>query len=315
MSRQFHENLTTAKIIADSISPSGVRLTTFEVEFPRIILAELNTHKMVSKNGSSTRAIPLKTQIDRIRNQPFTPNFWGINKSGMSADEQFEGEELVEAKKIWNSLVERCIESTEILDGKKFHKQIAGRFLEPVMMQKMVLTATDWNNFFWLRNHDAAQPEFHYLADKMYQEFIKSIPVELDYGQWHLPYVVTEFDHGVQTFFDQYGNLIDLETAKKISMSCCAQTSYRKQDGTVEKADDIMGKLNLNNPIRTENRSHSSPAEHQGTPIQHWYQDGVTHLKRKKTDVSDSFCVPYSANFRGWVQLRQTLANHDYPED
>jgi hypothetical protein len=268
---------------------------------------------MVSKNGSSSRAIPLAKQIENIRNgNYFEPNFWGINKPGMSADDQFEGEELEEVKAIWRVLVGNCIDAATILDQKKFHKQLAGRFLEPIMMQKMVLTATDWKNFFWLRNHDAAQPEFNYLAHLMETALNNSEPVLLEPGQWHLPYVNQQFVAGKQVFFDERGDVIDLETAKKISMSCCAQTSYRKHDTSVEKADDIAQKLHLDQPVRTEERSHSSPAEHQGTPIQDFTDAGVTHIKR---DSKGLFSIPCSGNFRRWVQLRQLLRNHDYPEE
>ena len=47
-----------AVIAADSINVKGKRITTFIVTMPRIVLAELNTHRVFSRNSASSRAIP-----------------------------------------------------------------------------------------------------------------------------------------------------------------------------------------------------------------------------------------------------------------
>jgi hypothetical protein len=56
----------STKILADSISPDGVRLTTLEVVMPRIVLAEFNTHRMLSRNSASSRAIPIEKMIRMV---------------------------------------------------------------------------------------------------------------------------------------------------------------------------------------------------------------------------------------------------------
>ena len=62
-----------AKIVADSIYKQGQRLTTFTVVFPRFILAELNTHRMLSRNSASSRARPFQAMLNDVRKDPFVP--------------------------------------------------------------------------------------------------------------------------------------------------------------------------------------------------------------------------------------------------
>src|ERR1700722_20098868 len=81
-----------AKIIADSINPCGNRLTTFVLEFPRMILAELNTHRMFSRNSASSRAIPFETMLKSVRENPFIPMRFQKEHKGMQGTEYFESE-------------------------------------------------------------------------------------------------------------------------------------------------------------------------------------------------------------------------------
>ena len=62
-----------AEIIADSLSPQGHRLTTFICVFPRIVLAEFNTHRMLSRNSASSRAIPFNKMLEMVKTNPFIP--------------------------------------------------------------------------------------------------------------------------------------------------------------------------------------------------------------------------------------------------
>ncbi|MFZ9611624.1 MAG: hypothetical protein ACO294_13075, partial [Methylococcales bacterium] len=140
--------LISAKVIADSISPEGVRMTTMEIEYPRFILAELNTHRMLSKNSASSRAIPVKTMHEFIRDNPATPVHWGKNQPGMKANEEVGSAVKAEAIEIWNRAKDDAIHWADALAHKlAVHKQIANRITEPWMTMKTVISGTEWNNF------------------------------------------------------------------------------------------------------------------------------------------------------------------------
>ena len=276
------------KIVADSINGySGVRITTFEYEAPRIILAEINTHRVFSRNASSTRAIPVKTLIKQIWDNPFTPTYWGSNQPGMQAKDELSGVKLALAKFGWNIGSKVACSLALFLSKVGLHKQIAGRVLEPWMMVKGVITSTELENWYTLRNHPDAQPEIQDLAYKMKCAQSQSTPKRLFHGQWHLPYVDTieegSFDTATQYYFDEAGNKISLDMAQKISASCCAQVSYRKNDSSLEKAETIFDRLVSSKP------AHMSPVEHQATPI--------------VTSNPNTFV----ANFRTWKQFRTIL--------
>jgi hypothetical protein len=298
-----------ARVIKDSISLDGHRFTTFEIEYPRWILAEKNTHRALSKNSSSSRAIPYKRAIELIKNSPAVPVHWGLNKEGMSASEELSLEDQEKALQIWLETRDLVIDQCDKLAAIKLHKQVINRLTEPFSMMKTVVSGTEFENLWWLRDHADAQPEFQELARVMHEAYKNSTPVELINGEWHLPYIDSSYDDVVGEFVyrDQNGQEIDLETAKKVSSSCCAQVSYRRLDESIEKALMIYDKL------VSASRVHASPLEHQGTPIvggefhpisflpQSW-PEGVTHVRRDGT-----LC---SGNLQGWVQYRQTIPNN-----
>jgi thymidylate synthase ThyX len=91
----------SARVLLDSVSPAGVRLTTLEVTFPRFVLAEFNTHRVFSRNSASSRAVPTSKLLERVENDPVLPIEWGRNKAGMSASEVLSAEEESEAKRVW----------------------------------------------------------------------------------------------------------------------------------------------------------------------------------------------------------------------
>ena len=294
----------TAKIIADSISPQGVRLTTFELEYPRFIHAELMTHRMFSRNAQSSRAVPVSKslKLDYI-----TPLVWGKNQAGMSSKEVLNEENQKACEYYWHALVRYCRDFAERMSEEGLHKQWANRCLEWFSPIKVVVTATEWDNFFWLRiDPEAAQPEIVELASKMHFEMQNSRPQELNPGEWHLPYI--RFDDEYQKYFIEVAKKewheVDLETAKRISASCCAQVSYRKLDTSIEKALEIYDKL-FSGP-----KPHLSPVEHQATPMStytealntvdpHTWEKGVTHMDK---DVN-----LWSGNLKGFIQLRQVI--------
>ena len=295
----------SARILADSVSPAGVRMTTMEIEYPRFILAELNTHRMLSKNSASSRAIPVKTMHDHIRNHPATPVHWGKNQSGMQAHNQLSGTDLTDAQFIWTRAMQDALHWAGVLAERVgLHKQVANRLTEPWMTMKTVISGTEWANFWWLRAHADAQPEISALAHTMLDAYTQSTPQPLQPGEWHVPYVTCYRDThtGVLHYLDSSDRYISAETARIISASCCAQVSYRKNDDTLEKAQKIFDQLIHSQPC------HASPVEHQATPMcssnwevfdSEYWGPGVTHLSANG-DL-------WSGNLRGWIQHRKLI--------
>lgn len=304
-------NGISATVIKDSISESGKRFTTFELEYPRIIHGEFMTHRTISKNASSSRAVPIQKAIENVKNNPAFPVHWGKSQNGMQADTELVGEDLNRAKLLWQKGIDQSIELVNEFDEIGAHKQIASRWLETGQMIKVVASATEWDNLLWLRNDDAAQPEFHELAKCLQECFYQSTPELLLVGEYHLPYIKTGRDVNFNlNYFDSSGELLTVEEALKISTSCTAQVSYRRLNDSKEKALDIYGKL------FSGAKKHMSPTEHQGTPISvvgnvlPWnpltWPVGITHVTR------DS--ILHSGNLSGWIQYRQTLPDNVYSD-
>lgn len=292
------KDLITAKVIADSISPDGVRMTTMEIEYPRFILAELNTHRMLSKNSASSRAIPVKAMHEHIRENTAGPVYWGINQPGMKAKEELLSDKLDWANYIWVKARDAAIEYSKVLADLSLHKQITNRITEPWMIMKTVISGTEWANFFWLRAHADAQPEIYELATKMRTAYLTSVPKQLNPGEWHVPYVNTnrELSTNKLVYLDTSGLEISADDARVVSASCCAQVSYRKSDDSFEKAKKIYQQLIESQPC------HASPVEHQATPMfrpDSFADSGTTHLDRKNQ--------AWSGNLRGWVQFRKLI--------
>ena len=297
--------LISAKVIADSVCPQGVRMTTMEIEYPRFILAELNTHRMLSKNSASSRAIPVKSMHEFIKANPATPVSWGKNQPGMKANEQVGSAVATEAEQIWNRAKDDALHWADALAHKlAIHKQIANRITEPWMTMKTVISGTEWNNFFHLRNHADAQPEIKALAEAMTVAYTTHLPIPLKPGQWHLPYItIAEYvPTGELQYLDSNFDTISLEEAKIISASCCAQVSYRKNDDSFDKAKKIYDQLIMSEPV------HASPIEHQATPMDidsmcrfepDTWQPGVSHVSAN-SDL-------WSGNLRGWIQHRKLI--------
>lgn len=265
--------MTSAKIILDSVSPHGVRLTTMEVCMHRFVLAEFNTHRMFSRNSASSRAIPIKKQIDRIIDNIAMPVEFGANKPGMQADVTLEGNDLLEAQAIWNRAALDAINHAKELMELGVHKQIVNRLLEPFMWHTVICTATDWDNFFGLRANRMAQPEIREAAFAMKKAYDESEPSLINYGEWHTPYMQP----------DEYE--LDPSVRKRVSAARCARVSYLTHDGV----RDLDKDLELYERLTSETPPHASPLEHVATPAP--VRDYITHTRVK-------------GNFYGWHQLR-----------
>lgn len=275
---------------------------------------ELMTHRTFSRNAMSSRAVPVSKMIEQVRNNPAKPIHWGKNQAGMQASEEskdlikyYEASDYCECtpEEWWDKSALNASYHAKLMSEAGYHKQIVNRLLEPFQMMKTIVTATEYENFFYLRCHKDAQPEIKELADLMRDLMESNEPDLLQIGEWHIPYV-DKGEEGCFVVQESEGESlltpISLEEALKVSASCCAQVSYRLLDNSIEKAIMIYDKLIESKP------AHSSPFEHQAkvmsdrnmsTLIDTW-DEGITHM-----DANRQF---WSANFKGWVQHRQMIA-------
>jgi thymidylate synthase ThyX len=257
-----------ARVLLDSRSADGVRLLTLEVTFPRFVLAEFNTHRVFSRNSASSRAIPTSKLIERLLTDPAMPLEWGRNQKGMSASDLLDEREARDAQRIWLAARDAAVERARELQALGVHKQVLNRILEPFLWHTVIVTATEWENFFDLRCAPAAQPEIRHAAEAMREAIDASSPQLVDRGSWHLPLVLDDERH------------LDIEVQKKISAARCARVSYLTHAGSREIEKDIE----LHDRLKADR--HLSPFEHVATPA----ADGEFH-----------------ANFRGWVQMRREI--------
>lgn len=286
------------KMIADSIGPSGKRLSTLEITFPRIVLAELRTHRIhsegsegvwvytgvddpgrsVSMNAASSRAIPVKKMIERVREHPFVPTYWGANQRGMQSEFAVEEHHRVAAESVWREALENALKSAEALDALGIHKQTVNRVIEPFSWVTCIVSATEWDNFLALRTHKDAQHEIRTIAEMMLFALKSYEPQKLDAGQWHLPYI-TEQD---------WKDVPDLEGLPKerflaeVSAARSARVSYLSQDGIRDLSKDQTLFQRLVDG--SDGAGHFSPLEHPAKALAETTSSG---------------------NFIGWGQLRK----------
>lgn len=338
-----------ARVVAHSKSSvNGKEIVTFELIYPRIVHSEFLTHRLFSRNAASSRAIPMQKVIDMVRESPAMPVRFGANQAGMQ-DKGTEHTARVDvhygvwdddpcylsAREVWRVAALRSCDIAAAFEQAGYHKQIGNRLLEPFQWMKTVMTATELDNWFWLRDHQDADPTIEALAKVMWEALQTSVAVVLKPGDWHVPYygggywIAEGTVRGTDRVYpvDQGG--VSLEDALAISSSCCAQVSYRKLDDTLEKARTVYERLVGSEPV------HASPFEHQATPMQveqkvlvndygdskhyfgkdinrtspHTWEQGITHIDRNGK--------LWSGNFKGWIQHRQLIPNNacwDYKE-
>ena len=270
----------SAKIIADSVSRHGQRLTTMEVVFPRMVLAEFNTHRVFSRNSASSRAIPVEKQLKKIKEQPFVPEYWGANQSGMQAEAELIAGAKDAALDEWLAARDSAVAHVEKLLTIGLHKQLANRILEPFMWHTVIVTATEWSNYFALRANEMAQPEIRKVSELMLAAYEASTPKQLSDDEWHLPLIQAEEYDGVFEKSDD---------ARMISAARCARVSYLTHEGKRDLSADIV----LYD--RLISGGHMSPLEHVARPL-------------TEDELSEG---EFRGNFRGWMQLRKLVPNED----
>jgi hypothetical protein len=335
----------SAKVICDSISPQGNRITTFELNYPRIIHSELLTHCILARNSASSRAIPFKKMVEQLGARPVRLGAAnkGMQDTGVDHDELVvfvqpnDGYESYTRKEssavAWQEAQDRAVEMAEAFYEAGYHKQVYNRLIEPFQFMKTVMTATEWNNFFYLRVDGAADPTIDELARCMKEAREQSEPLLIHAGEYHLPYVHRERDDGgtMRYFIDETLKGIgcqeldlDLETAIKVSCARTCAVSFRNVDYGVEKCRDVY-----DNKLLGQDKIHGSALEHVATPMEEghysydchtdgldpWnsinvpseprsWQEGITHVDRKGN--------LWSAKFKNWIQHRKTIAGENF---
>jgi hypothetical protein len=274
-----------AKIIKDSISPDGIRLTTAELSFHRFVLAEFNTHRVFSRNSASSRAIPVAKQIGFVETTPALPVEYFYNQPGMQASEPMTPEDEAEAIKWILWMRDQAVVGVKALNNigpinpetgspLGLHKQWANRYLEPFMWHTVIVTSVDFDNYFHQRSTEFSplgQPEIRAVTDVFLDQYRNSVPELVEFGQWHLPYILE----------DEEG--LNLETKKMVSVARCARVSYLTHDGV----RDITKDIELYEKLVDATPPHASPLEHVATPAD-WLSD-------------------YEGNFPQWHQLRHLV--------
>lgn len=244
---------------------------------------------MFSFSASSLRAIPVLRLINRVYMDPYTPEVWGSNQKGMQPGEELPDDQANEAYQWWNDTRDAVLHNCDRLAELKVHKELVNRLLQPFSWVSMVITATDWDNFFSLRCHPDAQYEIRKLAGMMRDSLSLSSPRRLLHGDWHLPFTTGREQED-----------LDLWTLKRLSAARCARVSYNTHDNKKDLAED----LRLANDLLTHVPAHLSPLEHQAVPDTE-YEDKLRHLEKHTWLPRESLL--YNANFRGWKSYRREL--------
>ncbi len=294
---------TSAKIICDSVSLAGHRLTTFECVFPRIILAEVNTHRMLSRNSASSRAIPVEKMIARVLEDPYVPTHWGKNQKGMQAEQDVDADDARLATASWLSARHAAVHGAKNLLERGIHKQITNRLLEPFMWHTALITGTEWSNFFNLRDNKDAHPDFRDLAHAMRELYARGEPIKRGYQDWHTPLT---FDEDLDVFEsverNPSGEKIDWDELRcKVSVGRCARVSYLTHDGKRDPQADV----DLCERLLAS--GHMSPFEHVARPATE-----VDYRLAVNQDFYDGYAnwapgETFFGNFRGWVQYRKLI--------
>lgn len=261
----------STKIMNDSVGPSGKRITTWLLTYPRFVHAELMTHRQFSRNSASSRAIPIQKMISQVWQDPVLPTWWGRNQKGMQAREELTGLRKKAVIRVWLFARLIAIVVAWIMWKLDLHKQIANRLLEPWLFITVVMTTTEHANWFHLRRHPDAQPEIQWIANDMWEKWHASAPIKLRVGEWHIPFVDS-------WEFGQH----DVEVLKKIAVGRLARVSYLTHDGRRNTDEDVAlcEKLAVS--------GHWSPFEHVARAL---------------------LSAERSGNFRGWMQMRKSYAN------
>jgi thymidylate synthase ThyX len=314
------------KVAADSLAPCGSRLTTFIVTYPRAIHSEIMTHRMLTKSSASSRAIPTEKLIQRVLDDPWIPEYIGANQKGMQA-----GTELPEWKRTaavgeWLTCRDAAVAQARQLVALGAHKQIVNRILEPWMFITVIISGTEWDNFFGLRTHEAAEPHFQHIARMMRDAREASTPKVLVKGDWHLPLIFDE-DYEAAILADPTHPTTVMENLVKISVGRCARVSYLNHEGK----RDVQADIDLHDRLMVQRPLHAAPAEHvaqamdwpggdsKGFETPQAARSALVAMLRAKEQHRTAYtpalallCAQMqSGNYMGFTQYRKTLSDEN----
>lgn len=298
----------TAEIIADSIAPTGERLTSFIVVVPRIVLAEFNTHRALTRNSASSRAIPFDKMLEKVISTPFIPIKWQKDHSGMQGSQYLKGRDVELADGAWLRARDRAVEEAKMLNHNiGVTKQFCNRLLEPFLYHTIITTASEWQNFLALRAHSAAEIHIQDLAFKMLEIYNESIPNPLSEGEWHIPFG-DKMDLYKIANLSKTGYIEEVSRLKvKIAVARCARVSYLNYEGTDDYEKDII----LHD--RLADMGHWSPFEHcarvmTSQEYQNHIQGIASHNDEKYGNpIFQKESMGWSGNFKGFIQYRKTF--------
>jgi len=311
-----------AEIVADSLSPHNHRITSQLITFPRYILAEFNTHRALSRNSASSRAIPFERMVKMVKENPFVPMKWMLDHKGMQGTEYLSDKLISYAKYDWLKGRDKAIEIATDLHQNDITKQMINRLLEPFMWHTVLVTATEWENFFALRDDPAADIHMQYIAHLMLEAMNTSNPKRLKSGEWHMPF---GDDINGDLLFDEwmvnYDSPIDenqeelIELQLKIATARCARTSYLTLGESPIK-HDYAKDIKLHDDL--DKAGHMSPFEHCARAMTtHEYCLNINGRCSTDMLVEDDYIIaPVTAegwcgNFRGFIQYRKQFPNEN----
>lgn len=317
-----------AEIIADSLSPTGDRLTTFVVTFPRIILAEFNTHRMFSRNSASSRAIPFEKMVKAIMENPFIPIEWQVDHKGMQGTKYITEQKDINllkaqwllardnAVKIASELNGGILEyignvennGTQIKPETQVTKQLCNRLLEPFMWHTVIVTASEWENFFALRAHEAAEIHMQKIAYMMLNAYNISVPKKLKAGQWHVPFLPSTEELSALSFPSIEDNTIS-DAAIKIATARCARVSYTVV-GEEEKKPNYQKDIELHDNLLAG--GHMSPFEHCARVMT---TEEREYLYLSTGPEPEDFHSGVSGNFVGFIPYRKMLGGENRTDE
>lgn len=329
----------TAKVLCHSISEAGIELISYEIQYPRMILAELNTHGMLCKNSSSSRAIPFAKMQEQLTARPvrFGQANPGMQDKGLDydalvmLDEQWEYDVPYTSTVAWEKAKQSALGFSRAFHDAGYHKQVYNRLTEPFQMMKTVLSGTELANFNWLRNHGAADPTIEELARCMYEAKGQSEPELLKTGEYHLPYVTISRRHDGKRVYlevDSEHGADELSTEDAIKMSCArtAAVSFRNCDYGLEKCLEVYERL------IGDDRKHASAMQHAATPMKEPHRaatrlpsgqavlDGPNSINVSTYPATWELGVSHadrqgqlwSAQYKGWIMWRKCIPGENY---
>lgn len=274
----------TARVIADSLNRSGNRLTSLVITLPRIVLAEFNTHRAISRNSASSRAIPFKKMLDQVYNNPFVPTRFQKEHTGMQGNTYYIGETEEAIQSEWLSARDSAMLQAKALNELGVTKQLCNRLLEPFLYHTIIATATEWENFIALRAHDMAEIHIQDAAYKVLDALNNSTPKMLEPGEWHIPFG----DNIVVNTIPEVTPEDELRLRIKIAVARCARVSYMNFEGK----DDYAADIRLYQQLLES--GHMSPFEHVAQALAYDKNSG---------------------NFVGFEQYRKTIEGENKTEE